>query len=82
MLLQVNTAQPYVPGRASRKRGIQASPISITSTVFPGQLELIMTIGVLPDAVEPDAVEPGIHCVRTHWIQGFIAFHRSGTRGL
>jgi hypothetical protein len=30
---------------------------------------LIMTIGPLPDALEP-----GFHCVRTHWIRGFIAF--------
>jgi len=30
---------------------------------------LIMTIGLLPDAMEPE-----IHCVRTHWIRGFIAF--------
>ena len=30
---------------------------------------LIMTIGLLPDAMEP-----GIHCVRTHWIRGFMAF--------
>jgi len=22
----------------------------------------------------PDAVEPGFHCVRTHWIRGFMAF--------
>ena len=22
----------------------------------------------------PDALEPGFHCVRTHWIRGFIAF--------
>ena len=21
-----------------------------------------------------DAMEPGIHCVRTHWIRGFMAF--------
>jgi hypothetical protein len=43
-----------------------------------------MTIGVLPDAAGrlPDAVEPGIHCVRTHWIRGFMAFRRSGTREL
>ena len=30
---------------------------------------MIMTIGLLPDAMEP-----GIHCVRTHWIRGFMAF--------
>jgi len=28
-----------------------------------------MTIGLLPDAMKP-----GIHCVRTHWIRGFMAF--------
>jgi hypothetical protein len=22
----------------------------------------------------PDGVEPGIHCARTHWIRGFMAF--------
>jgi len=22
----------------------------------------------------PDALEPGFHCVRTHWIRGFMAF--------
>jgi hypothetical protein len=31
---------------------------------------LIMKLGA-----RPDAMEPGIHCVRTHWIRGFIAFH-------
>ena len=36
---------------------------------IPGQQMLIMTIGLLPDAMEPE-----IHCVRTHWIPGFIAF--------
>ena len=35
----------------------------------PGQLELIMMIGPLPDAMKP-----GFHCVRAHWIRGFIAF--------
>jgi len=30
---------------------------------------LIMTIGLLPDAVKPR-----IHCVRTRWIRGFMAF--------
>ena len=24
----------------------------------------------------PDAVKPGIQCVRTHWIRGFMPFHR------
>jgi hypothetical protein len=36
---------------------------------MPGQLTLIMTMGLLPDAMEP-----GIHCVRSHWIRGFMAF--------
>ena len=31
--------------------------------------KLIMKIGPLLDALEP-----GYHCVRTHWIQGFMAF--------
>jgi hypothetical protein len=30
---------------------------------------LILTIGLLPDAMKP-----GIHCVRTHWIRGFMTF--------
>ena len=28
-----------------------------------------MMIGPLPDAMKP-----GFHCVRTHWIRGFMAF--------
>jgi hypothetical protein len=32
---------------------------------------LIMTIGLLPDAMES-----GIHCARTSWIRGFMAFRR------
>jgi hypothetical protein len=32
---------------------------------------LIMKIVLLPDAVEP-----GFQCVKTHWIRGFMAFHR------
>jgi hypothetical protein len=28
-----------------------------------------MPAGRLPDALKPD-----IHCVRTHWIRGFMAF--------
>ena len=51
---------------------------------------LIMTTGPLPNACGmpagrqpmpagasrclPDAMKPGIHCVRTHWIRGFMAF--------
>jgi hypothetical protein len=30
-----------------------------------------MKIGPLPDALKPD-----IHCARTHWIRGFMAFQR------
>jgi hypothetical protein len=35
-------------------------------------------VNLLPEAVNllPDAVKPGIQCVRTHWIRGFMAFHR------
>jgi hypothetical protein len=29
--------------------------------------------GVLAGAL-PGALDPGFHCVRTHWIRGFIAF--------
>jgi hypothetical protein len=32
-----------------------------------------MTIGL-----SPDVVKPGIHCARTHWIQGFMAFRQGG----
>ena len=32
--------------------------------------------GRLTEARLPDAVKPGIHCVRTHWIRGFMAFRR------
>jgi len=49
---------------------------------------LIMTIGLLPDAGArrlpdagagrlPDAVKPGIQCVRTPWIRGFMTFLRA-----
>jgi hypothetical protein len=30
---------------------------------------------LLPDA--PDALDPGLHCVRTHWIRGFMAFRKA-----
>jgi hypothetical protein len=36
---------------------------------MPDQLMLIMKIGLLSAAMEP-----GIHCARTHWIRGFMAF--------
>jgi hypothetical protein len=31
-----------------------------------------MTIGLLPDAMKP-----GFHCVRTHWIWGFMTFQQA-----
>ena len=34
---------------------------------------LIITIGLLPDAL-PTQMEPGFHCVRAHWIRGFMTF--------
>jgi hypothetical protein len=40
-------------GRRAGAEG-NASHIGTTSTVFPGQLELIMKLGPLPDAMEPD----------------------------
>ena len=69
------------PGGALHGRGIQTSHISTTSTVIRSAW-VIMTIGMLPDASRthtghvPDALEPGIHCVRTHWIRGFMTFRR------
>jgi hypothetical protein len=27
---------------------------------------------------QPDAMKPGFHGVRTHWIQGFMAFQLAG----
>ena len=30
----------------------------------------------------PDVVKPGMHCVRTRWIRGFMAFAGAGTHGL
>ena len=41
---------------------------------------MIVTISLLRDAWRtpagrlPDALKPGIHCVRTHWIRGFMTF--------
>ena len=32
----------------------------------------------VPGSGCPDAVKPGIHGARTHWIRGFMTFHRSG----
>ena len=46
---------------------------------------MIMKIGPLPDAVEPGllryALDPGFHCVRAHWIRGFMAFRLADARG-
>ena len=28
----------------------------------------------LSDAAMPDVLKPDIHCVRAHWIRGFMAF--------
>jgi hypothetical protein len=39
-----------------------------------------MKLGPLPNTCrtpagrQPDAMKPGIHCVGTHWIRGFMAF--------
>ena len=44
---------------------------------IPGQLMLIMTIDLLPDALKPS-----FHCVRTRWIPGFMAFQLAGAHEL
>jgi hypothetical protein len=39
--------------------------------------------GRTPAGRQPDAMDPGFHCVRTHWIQGFMAFRLARrTRGV
>ena len=58
-------------GRASVEGN--TSHIGTTSTASLGSFGLIITIGL-----RPDAVKPGIHCVRTRWIRGFMAFGQSG----
>jgi hypothetical protein len=30
----------------------------------------------------PDALDPGFHCVRAHWIRGFIAFQLARGTGI
>jgi hypothetical protein len=55
-------------GRRASAEG-NVSHIRTTSTGFPGQRKLIMTIGLLPDAMEP-----GFHGARTHWIRVFMPF--------
>jgi hypothetical protein len=36
---------------------------------MPGHRKFTVKLGPLPDAVKPR-----IHCARTHWIPGFMAF--------
>jgi hypothetical protein len=71
MHLEHHAAQLHVPGGAPRERERQYNSHQHHQNRMHSQLILIMTIGLLPDAVKP-----GFHCVRTHWIRGFIAFHR------
>jgi hypothetical protein len=54
-----------------------SAPDDTNSWCNATQLELIMKVGPLPDALEP-----GFHCVRTRWIRGFMAFRlaRPGRR--
>jgi hypothetical protein len=66
--LQVNAAQLNVPRGPLRERGRQHQSHQHRTR---SQLMLIMTISPLPDAMKPD-----FHCVRTHWIPGFMTFHR------
>jgi hypothetical protein len=53
----------------SRKRKRQHQSHQLHKYCILGQLVLVTTIGLLPDALKP-----GIHCARTHWIRGFMTF--------
>ncbi|HMI27731.1 MAG TPA: hypothetical protein VK594_24890, partial [Streptosporangiaceae bacterium] len=48
--------------------GASATPASLMPEA--GGLDAAFT----PAGRRPNALKPGIHCVRTHWIRGFIAF--------
>jgi hypothetical protein len=69
MLLELSAVWPYAPvGCVARARNLSQSHQHHQNR-SPGQLVLITTIGPLPDAMHP-----GFHCVRTHWIRGFMTF--------
>jgi hypothetical protein len=60
---------------------IRAINSSITRPLWPLRpppARMDAAVGVapaLPDALDPpDALDSGFHCVRTHWIRGFMAF--------
>ena len=57
----------FRPPGTARTRPHSVTAVSCCSSA---PLKLIMKIGPLPDALKPD-----IHCVRTQWIRGFMAFH-------
>jgi len=57
------------PRRGVARARKQTPVTSAPPAPFPGQRQLIVTIGPLPDAMEP-----GFHGVRTPWIRGFMPF--------
>ena len=44
------------------------------SALMSSQLNAVSPILIMTISPLPDAMKPGIHCVRTHWIRGFMAF--------
>jgi len=55
------------PRRGVARARKQTPVTSAPPAPFPGQRQLIVTIGPLPDDMEPR-----FHVVRTHWTQGFM----------
>ena len=67
---ELTAVWPHVPGGAAAGAEGNTSHISHTSTVVPASSSWsgLLTYGM----------KPGIHCVTTQWIRGFMAFHGSG----
>jgi hypothetical protein len=39
-------------------------------------MPVVTAVPAAPAGRLPNAMKPGIHCVRTYWIRGFMTFHR------
>src|SRR4029077_18749171 len=74
MVLSPTTAKTHV-SRAMIKLGARDRAQLV---VFAYQAGLVTPRAARgPAGGKPDAMNPDIHCVRTHWIRGFIAFQRA-----